>query len=215
MNTEFHGQPVAGGSFPAEIWKTFMESALPYLKDAPQSFPSTYTPYGSPSEVVFRDGRLQRDNGNCHSPKLVLFFTGPPGQTANCKPNEVEVPDLVGQPVQVARAHLAGQPLTPEIVYQVATPGQRLNVVLDQVPKRGRLSAYDRVKLIIAKPTHGVVPDLVGKLASVAQHKLERRGLKYQVEKAPKGQPGRVVFQLPRAGVAAAPGMVVRIAIAA
>ncbi len=215
MNTEFHGQPVAGGTFPAEIFKTFMEAALPYLKDAPESFPSTYTPYGSPSEVVFRDGTLQRDNGNCHSPKLVLFFTDPPSQTANCKPNEVEVPDLVGQPVQVARAHLVGQPLTPEIVYRVATPGQRLNVVLDQVPKRGRLSAYDRVKLIIAKPTHGVVPNLVGELANVAQHKLDRRGLKYEVEKAPKGKPGRVVFQLPRAGVAAAPGMVIRIAVAA
>ena len=192
-----------------------MRSALPYLEHPPQSFPSTYTPYGSPSEVVFRDGKLQRDNGNCHSPKLVLFFTGPPGEVANCKPNEVEVPDLIGQPVQVARAHLVGQPLTPEIVYRVATPGQRLNVVLDQVPKRGRLSAYDRVRLIVAKPTHGVVPNLVGKLESVAQHKLERRGLKYKVEKAPKGQAGRVVFQLPRAGVAAAPGMVIRIAIAA
>jgi beta-lactam-binding protein with PASTA domain len=59
------------------------------------------------------------------------------------------------------------------------------------------------------------VPDLVGELASVAQHKLDRRGLKYEVEKAPKGKPGRVVFQLPRAGVAAAPGMVIRIAVAA
>jgi penicillin-binding protein 1A len=215
MNTEYHGDPVAGGTYPAEIWNTFMKAALPYLHDDPQSFPSTYTPYGSPSEVVFRDGRLQVDNGNCHSPKLVLFFTDPPGQTANCKPNEVDVPELVGQNVQTARAHLVGQPLTPEIVYQVATPGQRLNVVLDQVPKRGRLSAYDKVKLIVAKPTHGVVPDLVGQPVSVAQHKLERRGLKYEVETAPKGKQGRVVFQLPRAGVAAAPGMLVRLAVAA
>jgi penicillin-binding protein 1A len=215
MNTEYHGKPVAGGTFPAEIWNTFMKAALPYLHDDPQSFPSTYTPYGSPSEVVFRDGQLQVDNGNCHSPKLVLFFTGPPQQTANCKPNEVEVPDLVGQPVQAARAHLVGQPLTPEIVYRIATPGQRLNVVLAQTPKRGRLSAYDRVRLIVAKPTHGVVPDLVGQPVSLAQHKLERRGLRYEVEKAPKGRPGRVVFQLPRAGVAAAPGMIIRIAVAA
>ncbi len=215
MSTEFHGQPVAGGTFPAEIWHTFMQSALPYLHDDPQSFPSTYMPYGSPSQVVFRDGRLQVDNGNCHSPKLVLFFTAPPGETANCKPNEVEVPDLVGQPVQAARAHLAGQPLTPEIVYRIAKPGERLNVVIAQIPKRGRLSAYDRVKLIVAKATHGVVPDLVGQRVSIAQRKLDRRGLKYQVEKAPKGRPGRVVFQLPRAGVAAAPGMVIRIAVAA
>ncbi|MEP6910461.1 MAG: PBP1A family penicillin-binding protein [Actinomycetota bacterium] len=215
MNTEFHGDPVAGGTFPAEIWRTFMQLALPYLHDEPQTFPSTYTPYGSPSEVVFRDGKLQVDNGNCHAPKLVLFFTDPPAQHANCKPNEVDVPDLVGQPVQDARARLAGQPLTPEIVYRVAKPGQRPNVVIAQSPKRGTLSAYDRVKLILAKPTHGVVPDLVGKTVSIAQRKLERRGLRYEVEKAPKGKPGRVIFQLPRAGVAAAPGMVIRIAVAA
>jgi penicillin-binding protein 1A len=215
MSTEYHGEPVAGGTFPAEIWNTFMKAALPYLHDDPQSFPSTYTPYGSPSEVVFRDGRIQVDNGNCHSPKLVLFFTDQPHATAHCKRNEVDVPDLVGQPVQAARARLAGQPLTPEIVYRVAMPGQRLNVVVAQTPKRGRLSAYDKVRLIVAKPTHGVVPQIVGLPVSLAEHKLERRGLRYEVEKAPKGQPGRVVFQLPRAGVAAAPGMLVRIAVAA
>jgi len=216
MNTEYHGQPVAGGTFPADIWHTFMQAALPYLKDEPESFPSAPTPYASPREVVYRDGRIQIDNGHCHSPRDVLFFTNEqPRQTANCKPNEVEVPDLVGQSVQAARTHLIGQPLTPEIVYHVATPGQRLNVVLGQVPKRGRLSAYDRVQLIVAKPTHGVVPQIVGLPVSRAQRKLERHGLRYQVEKAPRGRPGRVVFQLPRAGVAAAPGMIIRIAVAA
>ena len=28
MKTEFNGQPVAGGTYPAGIWKTFMESVL-------------------------------------------------------------------------------------------------------------------------------------------------------------------------------------------
>jgi penicillin-binding protein 1A len=217
MNTEYHGQPVAGGTFPADIWRTFMQAALPRLPSPePQSFPSTYTPYASPREVVYRDGRLQIDNGNCHSPKAVLFFTDQqPRETANCKPNEVEVPDLVGESIQSARAHLIGQPLTPSIVYKPAKPGQRLNLVLGQSPKRGRLSAYDKVTLIVAKPTHGVVPQIIGLPVSLAEHKLERRGLKYEVETAKKGRRGRVVFQLPRAGVAAAPGMVIRIAVAA
>ena len=87
--------------------------------------------------------------------------------------------------------------------------------MLDQVPKRGRLSAYERVRLIVAKPTHGVVPQIIGLPVSVAQDKLERRGFKYEVETAEQGAPGRVVFQLPRAGVAAAPGMLIRIAVAA
>ena len=216
MNTEYHGDPVAGGTFPADIWRTFMEQALPYLEDEPESFPSASTPYASPEEVVNRDGKLQVDNGNCHSPKSVLFFTDQlPRQKANCKPNEVDVPDLVGQPVQAAREHLVGQPLTPDIVYREATAGQQVNVVLGQAPKRGRLSAYDRVKLFVAKPTHGVVPHIVGLPVGRARHKLERLGFRYQVEEATRGRRGRVVFQLPRAGVAAAPGMLIRIAVAA
>ena len=218
METEYHGDPVAGGTFPAEIWHTFVQEALKRdIEDKePQSFPSTYVPYASPREVVFRDGKLQVDNGNCHSPKAVLFFSGQePRKTANCKPNEVDVPDLVGQPVQAARSRLSGQPLTPSVVYKVAKPGQRLNIVLGQQPRKGRLSAYDRVTLVVAKPTHGVVPRLVGMPLERAQRKCERRGLKIEVEEASQGPPGRVVFQLPRAGVAAAPGMLVRIAVAA
>ena len=136
-------------------------------------------------------------------------------KVANCKPNEVEVPDLIGQSVQAARARLAGQPLTPSISYRPAKPGQRLDLVLDQSPRRGRLSAYDKVVLVLAQPTHGVVPKLIGLPVDRAQRKLERRGLKVEVAKAQSGRPGRVVFQLPRAGVAAAPGMLVRIAVAA
>jgi hypothetical protein len=182
----------------------------------PKSFPSTYVPYASPREVVFRDGKLQVDNGNCYSPRAVLFFSGQePKKNANCRPNEVEVPDMVGQSVQLARSRITGQPLTPSIVYKVAKPGQRLNVVLEQSPRKGRRSAYDRVTLVVAKPIHGVVPRLVGMSAERAQAKCERRGLKVEVEEASQGPPGRVVFQLPRAGVAAAPGMTVRIAVAA
>jgi penicillin-binding protein 1A len=216
MLTEYHGDSVAGGTFPAEIWHAFMEKALPYLHDDPQSFPSTYTPYGSPREVVFRDGHLQLDNGQCNYVRSILFFDRQePDRTANCKPNEVEVPDLVGQPVQAARARLAGQPLTPSIVYRVATPGQKLNVVLEQKPRKGHLSAYDHVTLVVAKPTHGIVPRLIGLPVERAQAKCERRGLKVDVEETQKGRSGRVIFQLPRAGVAAAPGMHVRIAVAA
>ena len=216
METEYHGDPVAGGTFPAEIWHAFMEKALPYLKDQPESFPSTYIPYGSPHEAVFRDGLLQLDNGHCNFARNLLFFDRQePSKTANCKPNEVDVPDLIGQPVEAARARLAGQPLTPSIVYKTARAGQKLDVVLGQKPSKGRLSAYDHVTLVVAKPTHGVVPQLIGLPVGRAQRKCERRGLKVDVEQADKGPPGHVVFQLPRAGVAAAPGMHVRIAVAA
>ncbi len=216
MMTEYHGDPVAGGTFPAEIWHTFMEKALPYLHDDPESFPSTYIPYGSPEEVVLRDGSLQIDNGNCHTPRNVLFFAGQaPSRTANCKPNEVDVPDVVGEPLSAASARLNGQPLTPSIQYRTAKPGDKVNVVLGQKPRKGRLSSYDHVTLIVAKATHGVVPSVIGLPLDRAKRKCERRGLQVEVEQTQKGPSGRVIFQLPRAGVAAAPGMHVRLAVRA
>jgi beta-lactam-binding protein with PASTA domain len=77
------------------------------------------------------------------------------------------------------------------------------------------LSAYDHVTLVVSKATHGVVPSLVGLSLDRAKRKCERRGFEVDVEQAAKGPTGRVLFQLPRAGVAAAPGMHVRLAVRA
>ena len=40
MTTEFHGHAVAGGTFPALIWKAFMSKALDQLKLPPENFDS-------------------------------------------------------------------------------------------------------------------------------------------------------------------------------
>jgi penicillin-binding protein 1A len=221
MLTEFHGDSVAGGTYPAEIWKTFMEMAFKYGKANPKTispepidFPSASVPYSTPYEVVFRDGRLRRDNGECQSPTNVYFFSDqPPKSVADCKPNEVDVPNLVGMPISQARARLISQPLTPDVITKPASPGQRLDVVIGQIPAKGRLSAYDQVKLVLPKPTAGVVPRLVGLNLDRAQAKLERKGLEYEVQEVDGKQPGRVVFQVPRPGVAAEKGMVVRLAV--
>jgi len=180
----------------------------------PIDFPSASVPYSSPYEVVFRDGRLQRDNGECQSPTNVYFFSDePPDRVADCKQNEVDVPNLVGMPISQARARLISQPLTPDVITKPASPGQRLDVVIGQIPAKGRLSAYDQVKLVLPKPTAGVVPRLVGLSLERAQAKLERKGLEYEVQEVDGKQPGRVIFQVPRPRVAAEKGMVVRLAV--
>jgi penicillin-binding protein 1A len=214
MLTEFHGDSVAGGTYPAEIWKTFMESALKYRKAEPEAFPAPSVPYASGRMVVFRDGRLQLDNGHCRSPRQVFFFTDDdPRRLANCRPNEVDVPNLIGMRIDRARERLISQPLTPDIITRPATPGQRVDVVIGQIPARGHLSAYDQVKLVLPKPTHGVVPRLVGLTLERARVKLERRKLRFEVQETERGRPGRVVFQIPRPGVAAVQGMLVRLAV--
>jgi penicillin-binding protein 1A len=208
MSYEYHGKPVAGGTFPALIWKSFMERALPYLGDTPEGFPSVAMPYGSAKNVTFRDGRLQLDNGYCRGTETIEYFgDSGPSHTADCLPNEVEVPDVVGQPVGRARSVLAAQPLAATIVYKPAEPRQRVGVVVKQFPARGHLSSGDRVTLVLSKAQQGVVPNVVGLTLERAMARL--KPLKLEVKVTPSDSPdsARVVAQSPRRGRASAPGM--------
>jgi membrane peptidoglycan carboxypeptidase len=204
MLTEFHGSAVAGGTFPALIFKSFMETALPYLEDAPESFALPDVPPAEPRQLVLRDGTFQLDNGVCRSTITVEYFAGrSPAKTANCKPNEVEVPNVVGSTYEAARARLAAQPLTPLVVYKPASPQQALGVVVKQIPQRGRLSSFDKVTIVFAKPLHGIVPKVVGLRLPQARKQLERLKLKPVL----RGHGTKIVRQRPIGGVAAAPGL--------
>jgi membrane peptidoglycan carboxypeptidase len=211
MLTQYHGDPVAGGTFPAEIWRAFTTLALTGTQ--PESFPSYSLGYASSKRVTWRDGRLQLDNGNCKEAVLVSYFSGRgPGRTANCRPNEVAVPRVVGQPLAQAKARLALQPLGANVVYKPAKAKQRLDVVVDQFPRRGRLSSYDTVTLVLPKPLHGVIPNVVGLTLAAAQAKLRAAGLSPVAPAYALGT-ARVVSQRPRARVAAAPKLTVQLVV--
>ena len=115
---------------------------------------------------------------------------------------------------RAARDRLHGQPLTPQLVYKPAAPGQRIGVVLRQFPRTGRLSSFDKVTLVLARPLHGTVPRVVGLKVGQARARLRRLKLRPALGFG-AGKPGRVLAQQPRAGVAAAPGMKVRITVGA
>jgi membrane peptidoglycan carboxypeptidase len=214
MLTEYHGEPVAGGTFPALIWKTFMESALAHRHDEPSSFDPPPFLSGTTKRVVRRDGQLLLDNGRCRGAQSVVYFSGyGPVRTARCKPNEVEVPHVVGQTIANAEARLAAQPLTPVVAYQPAKPLQRIDRVIAQSPARGRLSSYDEVTLFLPKPLHGVIPKLVGLSLDKAKAKLRRLGVQVDIAGFTDGPVDRVVAQAPAAGVAAAPDMTVSLVV--
>jgi penicillin-binding protein 1A len=210
MLTEFHGDAVAGGTFPALIWRAFMLRAL---AGTPAESFSTYSyQYAASKRVVWRDGRLQLDNGNCRETSLVTYFAGHgPSRTADCRPNEVDVPRVTGMSVSRAKIRLAAQPLTANIVYKPARPKQRVDLVLDQFPRKGRLSSYDKVTLVLAKPLHGVVPRVIGLSLRDARLRLRRRDLIPAIERFADGRAGRILAQTPAAGVAATPRMKIRL----
>jgi hypothetical protein len=183
-----------------------MESALSVRGAEKLQFePPQYSPAEDRS-VVMRDGLLQADNGYCRGAHHVLVFYGEaPRKTANCKPNEVEVPKVVGSKLAAARHQLATTPLSPTVVYKPASLGQPVGVVVRTIPRAGaRLSAGERVDLVLVKAEHGVIPKLIGMPLDSASEKLEGLKVKPDVH----GE-GRVVAQRPRWGTALIPGATV------
>ena len=153
------------------------------------------------------------DNGLCRESKSVWYFSGQrPEREAPCKRNEVEVPRVIGSTLTEAKARLAAQPLNYDVIYKPAKAGQRLDLVLGQLPKRGTLSAYDEVTLILAKPRFGIVPSVIGMPIPRAIQRLEKLKLQPAVEG--DAAVGRVIRQEPRGGsVAAAPGLPIRLVV--
>ena len=217
METEFHGEPVAGGTFPAEIWHTFMQEAL----RVPEEGAAVVPVHVRPVRVAAR-GRLPRREAAGRQRQLPLAEGGAlllgAGAAKDC--------ELQAERGRRARSRRpagagcartpAGQPLTRVGRLQgreAAASGS--TSCSSSARRKGRLSAYDRVTLVVAKPTHGVVPRLVGMPLERAQREVRAARPQDRGRGGIAGAPGRVVFQLPRAGVAAAPGMTVRIAVAA
>ncbi len=214
MENEFEGDPVAGGTFPALIWRTFAEKALAHLEEPPESFP--YPSYQSvvARQVVYRDNKTMLDNGNCRGTRQILYFVGTgPRAEADCKPNEVDVPNVVGMRLPAAKDQLYSMPLTADVVWRAARPGQRLGRVIDQKPESGTLSSWSTVRIVLPRAVNGRVPDVVGLQLDNARSRLARRLIGVKQTYVDGGTPGVIVSQFPRAGLAATRNMTVRLVI--
>jgi penicillin-binding protein 1A len=214
METEFNGDPVAGGTFPALIWRSFAKRALRHLEEPPESFP--YPSYDSivARQVVFRNNKTLLDNGNCKGSRQIFYFSGTgPEAEADCKPNEVDVPNVVGSRLAEAKAHLASMPLIADVVWRQARPGERLGFVVDQKPASGVLSSWSRVRIVLPRPGNGRMPDLVGLTEAKARRRLANRLLGVLPTYVDGGEAGVVLAQFPRAGLAATRNMTVRLVI--
>ena len=66
--------------------------------------------------------------------------------------------------------------------------------------------------LVLAKPLHGLVPRVVGLTLRAARARLEKLKLRAAVRLS-DGTAGQVLSQEPAPGVAAAPGMTIRLVV--
>jgi membrane peptidoglycan carboxypeptidase len=209
MLTEFNGEPVAGGTLPAMIWKAFVEKT----RDDGHSFDSPPYLGGSSTWVVQRDGHWQLDNGYCRGSRVIAYFSGDaPDKEADCKPNEVSVPRVVGMTKAGAEATLEGQPLDANVVYAPAKRGRLPGVVVSQDPRSGGLSAHDSVTIWVSKAEFGMLPNFVGSSVVDVQREAARLKVKLQAKTAP-GRAGTVLKQRPDPGVAVGRGMRVTVVV--
>jgi membrane peptidoglycan carboxypeptidase len=216
MLTEFGGTPVAGGTLPAEIWKTFMTAALKQKHTVPESFATTpYLP-AQQKRIVSRGGSYKLDNGYCPGTLSVAYFEGRgPQAEAQCYANEVTVPLVIGMTLDAAKARLASQPLGTEVIGVPANVGKRPGYVVKQEPRGTFLSANGIVRVFVTRPDprYGLLPNLVGSSVTAARARLRILTLKPRITFG-KGIPGTVLEQTPDPGVAAGPGLRVKLVVA-
>jgi hypothetical protein len=214
MTHEFGGRPVAGGTLPALIWRQFMTTELKRTHTSPETFP--YAPLLSVQEkrVVYRNGAWKLANAYCRTSQAVVYYSGRgPSKDAGCLPNEVAVPTVVGRSAESATQRLAGQPLGAKVVYAAAPPRSRPGFVIRQYPATGVLSAHDTVTLVVTKARYGLVPDLVGSSFAEARGQLKKLKLRTRITYG-KGASGTILRQSLAPGVAAAPGLPIRLVVA-
>ena len=83
METEFHGEPVAGGTLPALIWKAFMTQCARRQAALARSARPPYLPTDQARGSWFRGGKWRLDNGYCPATRVITYFAGRlPGSTA-------------------------------------------------------------------------------------------------------------------------------------
>jgi penicillin-binding protein 1A len=211
MLTEFGGEPVTGGTLPALIWKNFVQS----LHETGQKryFDTPQYLGGQAYYVVRRGGAWQRDNGYCRATRVIVYFADSgPDKTADCKPNEVSVPLVVGMTADNAVARLADQPLGAKIAYVPARAGRLPGVVVKQDPREGGLSAHDDVLLWVSRARYGLMPNFVGSALADVGTELKRLKLDYHITTR-SGPTAVVLSQSPRPGLAVAPGMMVNLVV--
>ena len=72
------------------------------------------------------------------------------------------MPLVVGMTAAGATAELAEQPLEVALAYAPAKAGKTPGVVVSQDPRKGGLSAHDRVTIWVSKARYGTLPNFVG-----------------------------------------------------
>ncbi len=138
-----HGRRVTGGSFPAEIWGTFMKAALKGEKST-----DFKKPQGIVSKTACADTGLLATEF-CPKRLSALFIEGalPEKCDVHTTPTEIKVPNLIGKTKEAALALLKKLFLQVKVVERDVA-GVAAGIVADQDPKAGSIGTTQTVVTI-------------------------------------------------------------------
>jgi penicillin-binding protein 1A len=119
METEFSGQPVAGGTFPAAIWKSFVESALGFEEYGTKEEDEDDVPVTPSPTTPSTPGTVPEDS----APAPPADTTAPSGEGGGTEPEAPQVaPDT---PAAEPEAPTQDAPPATEPPAQQAPPAQQ------------------------------------------------------------------------------------------
>ena len=181
MARDFKGEPVFGGTYPAEIFHDFMQQAL--KGEDTSGFPfSPGVQQNGYAVDIRRDPYVLAPMG-CKGVRELVMKVGdrPTKETSDCERGLTFVPDLASQKRSAARTLANGQGLEFQWEYVAAQPGQTVDRVVDQVPDPGvQVPIGDPVRVFIAKDVPLVrVPAVTG--LSVAEAVARLQAVKFRV----------------------------------
>lgn len=139
-----HGRKVTGGSFPAEIWASFMKATL---KGTPER--DFAKPEGLKNAAIcLQSGQLASEY--CTQTAQALFLAGhlPEKCTIHTAPAEIEVPNLIGMAKEEALALLKKLMLLFKVVER-PNDSVPVGIVFDQNPKAGSVGTTQTVVTIV------------------------------------------------------------------
>jgi penicillin-binding protein 1A len=199
MTTQYKGQPVFGGTFPALAWAKFEQTAL---AGAPKETFPTPSPPASESVMVDSVNGLRAPAGCSRAVSEVLAIDKVPSAYSRCSATIVRMPDLADMYPKQAITQVDRSGLVPKITTVPAKPGQMIGHVVGQAPGASApIDLGQTVHIYVARRVLRVtVPQVLGKNEIQARSALCVAGLKPTVEHSSLvGKKGQVVLQSPKA----------------
>ena len=212
-----HGITVYGGTFPAQIWKKFMEKAL---EDVPPSeFPKAEFGYGEEEEseevtvTICTESGLLATSLCPHTETRTYRRGEEPTQQCpihNSQNQRVTVPGVTGMSESEAVAAIRGVGLNPVVNYAYSNTAAK-GKVIGQSPLAGTsVTSGSAVSIIVSRGAspQSSVPNVVGMNETTAKEVLSGAGFTYKVVYSPSDPAlaGTVISQFPGGGASASPG---------